>query len=56
MLLLAVEMPDRQAFRSQGRQIAVTDPIWDPCYCTCYFESTQRRCRERCTICTIIKL
>ena len=27
ILLLAVEMPDRQAFRSQASQIAVTDPI-----------------------------
>ena len=27
ILLLAVEMPDRQAFRSQVSQIAVTDPI-----------------------------
>ena len=26
-------MSDRQAFRSQARQVAVTDPIWDPCYC-----------------------
>ena len=26
-------MSDRQAFRSQVRQVAVTDPIWDPCYC-----------------------
>ena len=27
ILLLAVEMSDRQAFRSQARQIAATDPI-----------------------------
>ena len=27
ILLMAVEMSDRQAFRSQARQIAVTDPI-----------------------------
>ena len=27
ILLLAVEMSERQAFRSQARQIAVTDPI-----------------------------
>ena len=27
ILLLAVEMSDTQAFRSQARQIAVTDPI-----------------------------
>ena len=27
ILLLAVEMSDLQAFRSQARQIAVTDPI-----------------------------
>ena len=27
ILRLAVEMSDRQAFRSQARQIAVTDPI-----------------------------
>ena len=26
-------MSDRQAFRSQSRQVAVTDHIWDPCYC-----------------------
>ena len=26
-------MSDRQAFRLQARQVAVTDPIWDPCYC-----------------------
>ena len=26
-------MSDRQAFRSQARQVAVKDPIWDPCYC-----------------------
>ena len=28
ILLLAVEMSDRQAFRSQARQIAVMDPIF----------------------------
>ena len=27
-------MSNRQAFRSQARQVVVTDPIWDPCYCT----------------------
>ena len=27
ILLLAVEMSDRQAFRSQARQITVMDPI-----------------------------
>ena len=31
--LLAVYMSDRQASRSRGRQVAATDPIWDPCYC-----------------------
>ena len=37
ILLLAVEMSDRKAFRSQARQIAATDPISDLCCCTCYF-------------------
>ena len=27
-------MSNRQAFRSQAKQIAATDPIYDPCYCT----------------------
>ena len=27
-------MFDRQAFRSQARQVTVTDPIWDSCCCT----------------------
>ena len=26
-------MSDRQAFRLQARQVTVTGPIWDPCYC-----------------------
>ena len=26
-------MSDRLAFRSQARKVAVTDPIWFPCYC-----------------------
>ena len=33
-------MSDRQAFRSQVRQVAVTDPIWDPCYCPVREEDT----------------
>ena len=33
-------MSDRQAFRSQVRQVAVTDPIWDPCYCAVREEDT----------------
>ena len=43
MLLLAVEMSDRQAFLSQARQIAVTDPLYVPCCCACYFKSKRRR-------------
>ena len=46
ILLLAVEMSDRQAFRSQASQIAARDRIKDPCYCTCYFKGTRKRCRE----------
>ena len=33
-LLLAVKLSDRQAFRSQARQIAATDP--KSCYCTLF--------------------
>ena len=44
ILLLAVEMSDWQGFRSQARQIAVTDPCY--MYCTCHFKSMRRRCRE----------
>ena len=38
ILLLAEEMSNWQAFRSQARKIAVMDPIKHPCYYTCYFK------------------
>ena len=46
ILLLAVEMSDTQALRSQARQIAVTDPIQDPCYCSCYLKKREDAMNE----------
>ena len=40
------KMSDRIAIRSKARQIAVMDPIYDPCCCACYLKSPRRKCHE----------